>query len=601
MEKRLFQKLNTTSRYPYLLSEYVSRVLWVVVSKTVYRLALPRSTRWRRFWLVLFGAEIHPTCNIRPGVKIVHPWLLTMGEYSCLGDNVNVYNLGTVTIGAHTVVSQDTHLCAGTHDYTRPSLPLKRLPIMVGSGVWVCAEAFIGPGVKVGDNALVAARAVVFEDVPEGMIVAGNPAQALKPRPEPVAAEQQGIPTHRATRVLHTTASISRRAGGVSWYLWELASQHAANGIDIAVSGMTDQYTVEDAKAYSDRLHIITRKPTLPIQAGYSHGLNMRLSALAHNYDLIHVHGLRTLLNMHARRLSKHYDRPLIISPHGQLYPQVLAQNQMRKAAMAKLFVDANLDAASCIHTTSMAEAEHVRAYGLTVPIAVVPIGVNLDTFDCDAEAARPRVQAKYPCPGKQHRVLFLSLLHAKKGLSRLAQVWSVLAEQHPDWQLMIAGPDAGYEAQARADFERSGRSDSVTWTGPVYGQEKADLLTGCDLLVLPSDWENFGIVVIEALAAGTPVIATKGAPWEQLPERHCGWWVDAEVEPIRRAMAEAMSLGDEDRRAMGQRGRALVEEQYTWDRCADQMLELYKAAITKGPWPDFVQTDQASCSGRDA
>ncbi|MFI4859037.1 MAG: glycosyltransferase [Phycisphaerales bacterium JB063] len=591
MDKRLYQQLNTTSRYPYMLSEYLSRALWVLVSKTIYRMALPRSTRWRRFWLVLFGAEIHPTCNIRPGVRVVHPWLLSMGEYSCLGDNVNVYNLGAVTIGSHTVVSQDTHLCAGTHDYTQPSLPLKRLPITVGSGVWICAEAFIGPGLKVGDNALVAARAVVFEDVEPGMIVSGNPARAVKPRPKPELDSKPCVPTHRAARVLHTTASISRRAGGVSWYLWELASHHAAKGIDVAVSGMTDRYTVEDARAYSDKLHIITRRPTLPIQTGYSHGLNMRLSALAHNYDLIHIHGLRTLLNMHARRLSKHHDKPLIISPHGQLYPQVLAQNRIRKAAMARLFVDANLNAASCIHTTSIAEAEHVRAYGLDVPIAVVPIGVNLDHYTDRAAQARPRIESRYPCPGKQHRVLFLSLLHAKKGLSRLAQVWSELAPRHPDWQLMIAGPDAGYEAQARRSFEQAGQCDSVTWTGPVYGQEKTDLLTGCDLLVLPSDWENFGIVVIEALAAGTPVIATKDAPWEELATRSCGWWVDVEAEAIRQAMDAAMSLDEAERRAMGQRGRALVEEQYTWDRCAAQMHELYEAAMSHGPWPNFVQT----------
>lgn len=113
----------------------------------------------------------------------MHPWLLKVGAYSCLGDGVNVYNLGPVSIGEHTVVSQNVHICAGTHDYTRPALPLLRLPITIGSGVWVCADAFVGPGVTIGDNSVVGARAVVTKDVPPAVVVAGNPARVVRARP----------------------------------------------------------------------------------------------------------------------------------------------------------------------------------------------------------------------------------------------------------------------------------------------------------------------------------------------------------------------------------------------------------------------------------
>ena len=112
----------------------------------------------------------------------MHPWLFRMGAYSIIGEGVTVYNLGMVTIGEHTVVSQNVHICAGTHDYTKPDLPLVRSPITIGSGVWICADAFIGPGVTIGDNAVVGARAVVTKDVPAGMVVAGNPAKVIKPR-----------------------------------------------------------------------------------------------------------------------------------------------------------------------------------------------------------------------------------------------------------------------------------------------------------------------------------------------------------------------------------------------------------------------------------
>ncbi len=105
-----------------------------------------------------------------------------MGDYSCIGEHVTVYNLGRVTIGSHTVISQNVHLCGGTHDYTKPDLPLVRSAITIGSGVWVCADAFIGPCVTIGDNSIVAARAVVVKDVPPGVIVAGNPAVVKKRR-----------------------------------------------------------------------------------------------------------------------------------------------------------------------------------------------------------------------------------------------------------------------------------------------------------------------------------------------------------------------------------------------------------------------------------
>ena len=141
-----------------------------------------RAYGWRRFWLRLFGARVASTSRTRPSTRVMHPWLLTLGDHASLGDAVIVYNLGPVVVGDHTLVSQRTHLCAGTHDYTRPDLPLLRPPITIGRGVWVCAEAFVGPGVTVGENAVVGARAVVTHDVPEGVVVAGNPAKVVKQR-----------------------------------------------------------------------------------------------------------------------------------------------------------------------------------------------------------------------------------------------------------------------------------------------------------------------------------------------------------------------------------------------------------------------------------
>jgi putative colanic acid biosynthesis acetyltransferase WcaF len=180
--RAVFQRLDRTASFPYTFREYFRRFLWEWTERTMIRLSPRRAHGWRRFWLRAFGAKMTPTSCTKASTRVRHPWLFTMAEFSAIAEDVTIYNLGPVSIGAHTVISQDAYVCAGSHDYTKAHLPLTRPSITIGSGVWVCAGAFIGPGVKVGDNAVVGARAVVTSDVPAGMIAAGNPARSIKQR-----------------------------------------------------------------------------------------------------------------------------------------------------------------------------------------------------------------------------------------------------------------------------------------------------------------------------------------------------------------------------------------------------------------------------------
>ncbi len=183
----VYQRLDKVAGYPYPLRDYVRRLGWNIVQALLIRTSPGRAMGWRRFWLRLFGANVGKLAGIRPTTRIVHPWLLTLDDYAMLGDAVSVYNLGPITIGEHSVVSQNVHLCAGTHDYTKINLPLIRASITIGQGVWVCADAFIGPGVTIGNNTVVAARSVVVKDIDPGVVVAGNPARVIKQRPRPTA------------------------------------------------------------------------------------------------------------------------------------------------------------------------------------------------------------------------------------------------------------------------------------------------------------------------------------------------------------------------------------------------------------------------------
>ena len=176
----MVQRLDTVQPNPYPRSEYARRVAWRLAERTLIRPSPPRAFRWRRWLLNRFGARVYGAT--RPTTRVWHPWLLEVGAWSMLGEGVEVYNLGEVRIGEHTVLSQRVFVCAGTHDHRDPALPLVRSGVTIGRGVWVAAEAFIGPGVTVGDGAVVGARAVVVRDVPANAVVAGNPAVVVGER-----------------------------------------------------------------------------------------------------------------------------------------------------------------------------------------------------------------------------------------------------------------------------------------------------------------------------------------------------------------------------------------------------------------------------------
>lgn len=178
----VFQRLDLTASYPYSFGEYARRALWELVQATLIRYSWRRASGWRRFWLRRFGAVMPATAGTKASTRIKHPWLFSMGEHSMIAEGVEVYNLGPVSVGSHTIVSQNAHLCNGTHDYRKPDLPLIRPTMRIGSGVWVCADAFVGPGVEIGNNAVVGARAVVMRSVPPGVVVSGNPARVIRAR-----------------------------------------------------------------------------------------------------------------------------------------------------------------------------------------------------------------------------------------------------------------------------------------------------------------------------------------------------------------------------------------------------------------------------------
>ena len=158
--------------------ELVGRSLWGL-AQPLFRLSPRLLWGWRRFLLRLFGAKVGRNVQIHPSARIFIPWNLEVGDWSSIGFDALIYNLGMVRIGERVTVSQRAHLCAGSHDFRDPAMTLLKPPITVENEAWICADAFVGPGITVGKGAVVGARAVVVKDVADREIVGGNPARVI--------------------------------------------------------------------------------------------------------------------------------------------------------------------------------------------------------------------------------------------------------------------------------------------------------------------------------------------------------------------------------------------------------------------------------------
>lgn len=285
---------------------------------------------------------------------------------------------------------------------------------------------------------------------------------------------------------------------------------------------------------------------------------------------IVHLHGIWSPALHQCVAICRRKMIPYVIAPRGMLEPWSLRQKWLKKRIARWLYQDRDLKCAAALHATAESEAEQFRKLGFKNPIIVSPNGVNV-----------PKTYSRAEHPGK--RVLFVSRMHPKKGVLELVDAWNKIRPK--DWKCELVYTMSGelereYEAKIKARVGELGLEDQFILTGPLNDDEKWAAYARADLFVLPTYSENFGIVVAEAMWAGVPVITTKGTPWQELEDRRCGWWVDVGVEPLAKALNDAMSLSDETWQEMGERGRKLVEEKFTWDAVVREMVTWYKEVL---------------------
>lgn len=306
---------------------------------------------------------------------------------------------------------------------------------------------------------------------------------------------------------------------------------------------------------------------------GYLRSLPKALQAIP-DVDVFHIQELWQYPGYATARYACKRSVPYVVTLHGGMYPEAMGHSSLVKKAALLLYERRLLQKAACIHVTCTEEMEYYRLLGFTNPVAVIPNPLEV----CEVE--------KPYCTGEQKKVGYLGRLHPRKRVERLLEVWSRLHE--PGELLIIGDGEPGYVAFLKKEAERLQLS-AVRFWGWVSGVEKNRLLASLTCLVVPSDFENFGMIVPEALLQEVPVIATTGSPWQELETERCGWWVNNDTDTLAEAVQKALELDGDILHEMGKRGRQLILRKYTTDAVSLQLIQMYGWITGKMNKPNFI------------
>ena len=265
--------------------------------------------------------------------------------------------------------------------------------------------------------------------------------------------------------------------------------------------------------------------------------------------------------------LCKFYKKPLIVTPKGQIDKWCLAQGNRLKKLWLRFFIEPFIENIYW-HSTSAEEQKDINEVYPTAKSFLLPHGINLANFSNNKLPKERSFFNKYTAFDCTQSKIIISMgrIHKKKGYDILIKSLDLLLKQNLECLLFIAGDNFGAKSELQMLIESYSLSDIVFFTGYLEGEEKINFLHNADVFALPSHDENFGIVYAEALAAGTPIIASRHTPWKEVEKYNCGKWVENKPELFAKSIIEILNS---DPVKMGKNGRNYVEENYSWDKIA--------------------------------
>lgn len=361
-------------------------------------------------------------------------------------------------------------------------------------------------------------------------------------------------------KVIHYIPSIDRASGGTTAYMQLLA-------------GKLGQLV---------ELHVVSHGSANPVELGncqvnyisrlLSGRMKREWQALIEEIkpDVVHINCCWMPGCAFAQKWAQQMGVKVVLSPHGMLEPWIMARHYWtRKLPALLLYQKRAVVEADRLHATAESEKQNLMKLGYNNRISVIANGIDVDNVEMKHSWKRNR------------EILFLSRVHVKKGINFLIEAVAALKNELDGYCVNIAGEgEESYVNELRQLAVRFGVEDMVKFTGGVYGDSKWELFRHADVFVLPTHSENFGIVVAEALACGTPVITTKGTPWQELETNGCGWWTEIGTEALIAALRKFLALSDGDIERMGRNGRKLIENKYSSRKMAEDMVRMYNEIL---------------------
>lgn len=357
-------------------------------------------------------------------------------------------------------------------------------------------------------------------------------------------------------KVLHYVPSLAVRTGGVAAYLAVLSSE-LGKLVDLHIA--THDEGEQELETHNAVIH---RIPPGWLCYFSAKGLLQKLRP-----DVVHINGCWQPQLLFFQRAAQSLRIPVVLSPHGMLEPWIVKRHYWtRKWPAIQLYQRGLVKHADYLHATAEKEKDNLLRLGWNARIVVIPNAVNIEELPLKDNWRTKR------------RIVFMSRLHVKKGIELLLEALSHLKPDLDGYEVIIAGEgEPDYVETLKKAAISFGLSEVVKFVGGVYGAEKVSLLQSADFFVLPTYSENFGIVVAEALACGTPVITTHGTPWKELEDFACGWYIQIGLGALEKHLQKAISAPEEDLKIMGLHGRKLVENKFTVQAVAQKFLGIYK------------------------
>lgn len=356
--------------------------------------------------------------------------------------------------------------------------------------------------------------------------------------------------------IIHYIPSLDRSSGGTTAYM-QLLGNALGKLVELHIVSHISEKVVEIQNC---KIHFIS--------SSVFGNMKEEWLELLRNIqpDVVHVNCCWMPQSAFTQKWAQGKGYKVVLTPHGMLEPWIMKRNYWtRKLPALLLYQKVAVQNVDMLHATANSEKENLLKLSYNNKITIIPNGIEIDEISLKTSWK----------PTK--KILFLSRVHVKKGIELLMEAVARLKEKMYGYTVIIAGEgDDTYIQQLKDKAKTLGINHIIQFHGGVYGDEKWKLFRVADFFILPTYSENFGIVVAEALATGTPVITTMGTPWQELKTEKCGWWIELNVENLKNAIAKALLLKPEELREMGVRGRKLVEDKYEIKRVTEEMVRLY-------------------------